>query len=288
MARRSGLGRGLGALIPAEARRKDGLGASRSCPSRPSSPTPASPGAPSTRRPWPSLTASVRELGVLQPVLVRAIGEGTYELIAGERRWRAAKRAGLPLDPGHHPHRRRHRRRSSRPWSRTSSGRTSTPSTRPPPTSSCSRTSTSPTTSWPPGWARAGPPSPTRCGCSSSRRRPAAGGGRPAHRRPRPGPARPPRPGLPGGAGPAGGRRGPVGAGGRGGGPPPEPGDAATAGAPAQPPAPSACARRGCSSSRSCCPTISTPGSRWRWAPTGAGWSSSSPTSRTSSGSTGR
>ena len=46
-----------------------------------------------------ALTASVRELGVLQPVLVRAMGEGTYELIAGERRWRAAKRAGLPLVP---------------------------------------------------------------------------------------------------------------------------------------------------------------------------------------------
>ena len=44
------------------------------------------------------LTDSVRELGVLQPVLVRASGEG-YELIAGERRWRAAKRAGLPTIP---------------------------------------------------------------------------------------------------------------------------------------------------------------------------------------------
>jgi ParB family chromosome partitioning protein len=46
-----------------------------------------------------ALTASVRELGVLQPVLVRATGGGTYELIAGERRWRAAKRAGLSLVP---------------------------------------------------------------------------------------------------------------------------------------------------------------------------------------------
>ncbi|MDQ2826246.1 MAG: ParB/RepB/Spo0J family partition protein [Actinomycetota bacterium] len=46
-----------------------------------------------------ALTASVRELGVLQPVLVRATGQGSYELIAGERRWRAAKRAGLPLVP---------------------------------------------------------------------------------------------------------------------------------------------------------------------------------------------
>jgi ParB family chromosome partitioning protein len=46
-----------------------------------------------------ALAASVRELGVLQPVLVRATGGGAYELIAGERRWRAAKRAGLSLIP---------------------------------------------------------------------------------------------------------------------------------------------------------------------------------------------
>jgi len=46
-----------------------------------------------------SLTASVQELGVLQPLLVRAAGNGTYELIAGERRWRAAKRAGLQMVP---------------------------------------------------------------------------------------------------------------------------------------------------------------------------------------------
>jgi ParB family chromosome partitioning protein len=46
-----------------------------------------------------SLVASVRELGILQPVLVRPAGEGLYELIAGERRWRAAKRAGLATIP---------------------------------------------------------------------------------------------------------------------------------------------------------------------------------------------
>ncbi|MFN2608314.1 MAG: ParB/RepB/Spo0J family partition protein [Acidimicrobiales bacterium] len=46
-----------------------------------------------------ALTASVRELGILQPVLVRATGPGTYELVAGERRWRAAKRAGMQVIP---------------------------------------------------------------------------------------------------------------------------------------------------------------------------------------------
>jgi ParB family chromosome partitioning protein len=41
------------------------------------------------------LTASIRESGVLQPVVVRRKGDGIYELISGERRWRAAKEAGL-------------------------------------------------------------------------------------------------------------------------------------------------------------------------------------------------
>jgi ParB family chromosome partitioning protein len=46
-----------------------------------------------------ALASSVREIGVLQPLLVREVDDGAYELIAGERRWRAAKRAGLPTVP---------------------------------------------------------------------------------------------------------------------------------------------------------------------------------------------
>jgi ParB family chromosome partitioning protein len=46
-----------------------------------------------------SLTASVREIGVLQPILVRRTDEDEYELIAGERRWRAARRAGMATIP---------------------------------------------------------------------------------------------------------------------------------------------------------------------------------------------
>ena len=41
------------------------------------------------------LTASIKETGVLQPVMVRRKGDGIYELISGERRWRASKEAGL-------------------------------------------------------------------------------------------------------------------------------------------------------------------------------------------------
>jgi ParB/RepB/Spo0J family partition protein len=45
------------------------------------------------------LAASIREHGVLQPILVRPIGPTTYQLIAGERRWRASKLAGLDTIP---------------------------------------------------------------------------------------------------------------------------------------------------------------------------------------------
>jgi ParB family chromosome partitioning protein len=45
------------------------------------------------------LTDSIRAIGVLQPILVRQIADGKYQLIAGERRWRAATRAGLATVP---------------------------------------------------------------------------------------------------------------------------------------------------------------------------------------------
>lgn len=46
-----------------------------------------------------ALAGSLRERGVLQPVLVRPVAGGTYELVAGERRWRAARLAGLESIP---------------------------------------------------------------------------------------------------------------------------------------------------------------------------------------------
>ncbi len=45
------------------------------------------------------LSASIREHGVLQPILVRPLGENRYQLIAGERRWRASKEAGMATVP---------------------------------------------------------------------------------------------------------------------------------------------------------------------------------------------
>jgi ParB family chromosome partitioning protein len=46
-----------------------------------------------------ALASSIRAAGVMQPVVVRPRADGTYELVAGERRWRAAQRAGLETIP---------------------------------------------------------------------------------------------------------------------------------------------------------------------------------------------
>jgi ParB family chromosome partitioning protein len=45
------------------------------------------------------LSASISEVGLLQPVVVRKLGGGSYELVMGERRWRASQRAGLDFIP---------------------------------------------------------------------------------------------------------------------------------------------------------------------------------------------
>ena len=45
------------------------------------------------------LAASITEVGLLQPVVVRSLGSGRYELVMGERRWRASQRAGLEYIP---------------------------------------------------------------------------------------------------------------------------------------------------------------------------------------------
>lgn len=98
MERRSGLGRGLGALIPTDLTGDPG-GALREVPVSAVEPNPQQPRRYFDEESLASLTASVAELGVLQPILVRDLGDDRYELIAGERRWRAAKRAGLPAIP---------------------------------------------------------------------------------------------------------------------------------------------------------------------------------------------
>ena len=96
--RRSGLGRGLGALIPNEVV-GDKSASFVDIPTSNIRPNPRQPRSHFDEESLAALTASIREVGVLQPVLVRAIGDDQYELIVGERRWRAARRAGLPVIP---------------------------------------------------------------------------------------------------------------------------------------------------------------------------------------------
>lgn len=99
MARPGGLGKGLGALIPAaELREPVGTGMDE-IPVDAIRPNRLQPRDHFDEESLASLAESIRAVGVLQPVLVRAVDEGAYELIAGERRWRAAQRAGLRTIP---------------------------------------------------------------------------------------------------------------------------------------------------------------------------------------------
>ena len=94
MARRSGLGRGLGALIPTETTHVSASGLREVALAR-IKPNQFQPCTHFDEEALAALVDSIRAVGVLQPVLVREVGEGEYELIAGERRCRAARRAGL-------------------------------------------------------------------------------------------------------------------------------------------------------------------------------------------------
>jgi ParB family chromosome partitioning protein len=106
MARKPGLGKGLGALIPEkpDAPVKEAApthGPLRRVPVTSIRPNPYQPRRSFGDQSLESLAASVREIGILQPLIVRPI-EGSpdeYELIAGERRWRAATMAGLETIP---------------------------------------------------------------------------------------------------------------------------------------------------------------------------------------------
>ena len=97
MARRSGLGRGLGALIPTEVQHP--TSALQEVPLAEVRPNPFQPRKEFGEEALSSLVDSIRAVGVLQPVLLRPLEGGGFELIAGERRCRAARRAGLQTIP---------------------------------------------------------------------------------------------------------------------------------------------------------------------------------------------
>lgn len=100
MARRSGLGRGIDALIPtAPLEDSASVGQLLDLPVDAIYPNPHQPRVHFDEESLDDLAASIEAIGVLQPVLVRRLVDGRYELIAGERRWRAAMRAGLATIP---------------------------------------------------------------------------------------------------------------------------------------------------------------------------------------------
>jgi len=109
--KRKGLGRGLGALIP-----EAGISSASVQPTSDEvqsipgvsyaelplvviSPNPKQPRSTFDESSHKELVHSIREIGLLQPVVVRPIGGGSYQLVAGERRLRAAKDAGLQNIP---------------------------------------------------------------------------------------------------------------------------------------------------------------------------------------------
>lgn len=104
MSKRRGLGRGLGALIPigdeeelqATEAAESGL---RAVPVSAIHPNPHQPRSRIDEAALQELADSIAEHGLLQPLIVHDDGDGTFTLIAGERRWRAARRAGLETAP---------------------------------------------------------------------------------------------------------------------------------------------------------------------------------------------
>lgn len=95
MNQKRGLGRGLAALIPTE-EPQTGL---RYVPYDQIVPNPHQPRAPFRDQDLLELAASIQEHGIIQPLVVTRHPEGGYQLIAGERRWRAARLAGLQEVP---------------------------------------------------------------------------------------------------------------------------------------------------------------------------------------------
>lgn len=94
--RATGLGRGLNALIPAAADGQSGLLTLRLHAIQPN---PRQPRGTFDDAALQELAHSLREHGMLQPIVVRPVGDDHYEIVAGERRYRAARIAGLEQVP---------------------------------------------------------------------------------------------------------------------------------------------------------------------------------------------
>ena len=101
MAKQKGLGKGLGALLGEETMRAESAaeGSVSTLPLQKIEPNPLQPRRTFAQDELDALAESIRIHGVIQPLTVRLLPNGYYQIIAGERRWRAARLAGLSQVP---------------------------------------------------------------------------------------------------------------------------------------------------------------------------------------------
>ncbi len=99
--KRNALGRGLDSLISMGDIRTEGSSAISEIDVDRITPNPDQPRRTFDETTLNELAASIRELGVVQPLTLRMGDDGNYQIIAGERRWRAAQKAGLTSVPAY-------------------------------------------------------------------------------------------------------------------------------------------------------------------------------------------
>jgi len=101
MAKRSALGRGLGALIDDAEKMKEAAPSINEVEISKIEVNPFQPRSNFNEESLKELAVSIHEIGLIQPLTLRKVGEDTYQIIAGERRFRAAQLAGLKRIPAY-------------------------------------------------------------------------------------------------------------------------------------------------------------------------------------------
>lgn len=99
--KRSALGRGIDALLSMDNIQTSGSSAINEIELSQISPNPEQPRAFFDEESLDELASSIRELGIIQPLTLRKVGADQYQIISGERRYRAAKTAGLTTVPAY-------------------------------------------------------------------------------------------------------------------------------------------------------------------------------------------